>query len=211
MNIEKLSCRQQEISIFPEVEYNKLTEYLSVGMDSKKLGIIIVMLTGVRIGELCALKWGNIDLENGVISINKTIQRIRATNKKDGKKTKIIIDVPKSNASIRKIPIHSTLIAKLKEFKSNDNFYILTNSPKYIEPRTYTRYFKSYLNACDIRDNTFHALRHTFATMSVSREVDTKSLSILLGHTDVAFTMKRYVHPNLEHMRNQIEKLSVEF
>jgi len=211
IDIEKPSCRQNEISIFTEPEYNRLIEYLAIGTDSKKLGIIIVMLTGIRIGELCALKWENINLENGTIFINKTMQRVKTTDKKDTKKTKIIIDVPKSTASIRVIPIHSMLLAKLKEFKTHDNSYILTNSTKYIEPRIYTRHFKSYLNACGIKGNTFHTLRHTFATMSISRKMDTKSLSMLLGHTDVAFTMKRYVHPNIEHRRIQIEKLEFDF
>jgi len=211
ISIDKLSCKQSEINIFTELEYNRLKSYLSIGIDSRKLGVITAMLTGIRIGELCALKWENIDLENGVISINKTIQRIKTTDTKTQSKTKIIIDSPKSNASIRAIPIPVVLINKLKGFKAKDDTYLLTNTTNYIEPRIYQRYFKNYLSDCNLKDNNFHTLRHTFATMAISRTMDIKTLSILLGHADVSFTMKRYVHPNMEHKREQIEKLAMGF
>ena len=210
-SIEKPSCKQKEISVFTETEYDKLKAYLSIGTDSKKLGIIIAMLTGIRIGELCALMWNNIDLENEVIHINKTMQRVNVIHKGENRKTKIIIDTPKSNASIRLIPIPSILLNKLREFTTHDNAYILTNTKKYVEPRSYQKYFKSCLEICGIKDNNFHALRHTFATMAIAKEVDIKTISVLLGHTDVAFTMKKYVHPNIEHRRKQIEKLAVGF
>jgi len=211
IDIKKPSYTQNEINVFTETEYIKLKTYLSVSINNKKLGIIIAMLTGIRIGELCALKWENIDLENGVIHINRTIQRVQATDISATAKTKIIIDIPKSTASIRTIPLPVILLNKLKEFKGNSNTYFLTNTSKYIEPRVYQRHFKTYLEACEIKDNNFHTLRHTFATMAISKAVDIKTLSVLLGHADVSFTMKTYVHPNLEHKRTQIEKLAIEF
>ena len=209
LNINKPSYKQSEISVFSESEYRKLKTYLSMGTDSKKLGIIVAMLTGVRIGELCAIKWENIDLNAGIISITKTIQRVK--NIKGKARTKIIIDTPKSKASIRTIPIPAILLNILTNFKANGNTYLLTNTPDYIEPRVYLRYFKDYLQACELKDNKFHAIRHTFATMAVEKEIDIKTLSILLGHSDVSFTMKRYVHPNMEHKRIQIEKLAIGF
>jgi len=139
------------------------------------------------------------------------MQRIKSTDDTGKAKTKIIIDTPKSKASIRSIPIHSTLLDILKNLQSCDNSYILTNTGNYIEPRTYSRHFKDYLKACEIKDNNFHTLRHTFATMAISSGMDIKTLSMLLGHTDVSFTMERYVHPNMEHRRTQIEKLAVGF
>jgi len=211
IEIKNPSCIQTEINVFTETEYNKLKTYLSIGTDSPKLGIIIAMLTGIRLGELCALKWENIDLENGVIKINKTIQRIKSTDKTKKSKTQIIIDTPKSITSTRTIPLPLILISKLNEFKANPNTYILTNNNKYIEPRTYQRHFKTYLEACNIKANKFHTLRHTFATMAVSRGIDIKTLSVILGHSDISFTMKIYVHPNLEHKRTQLEKIAVGF
>ena len=209
IDIEKPRYRQEEITIFTQGEHSRLKTYLSLGTDSKKLGIIIAMLTGIRIGELCALTWKDIDLERGIIFINKTMQRIKSVGTKA--KTKIIIDIPKSIASIRAIPIPEILLALLKMFKSDDSFYVLTNTKKYIEPRVYQRHFKRFLEACNIPDYKFHTLRHTFATMAISIGMDIKTLSITLGHTDVSFTMKRYVHPNIEHRRTQIEKLAVGF
>jgi len=211
IDIEKLSYKQSDISIFTESEYSRLKAYFSIGLDSKKLGIIVTMLTGLRIGELCALKWENIDLDSRVITINKTIQRIKITDDVQKAKTKIIIDTPKSAASIRAIPIPEILLHKLKCFKSKSNTYLLTNTTEYVEPRKYQRHFKSYLEACAVNYNNFHTLRHTFATMAISRGMDIKTLSILLGHSDVSFTMKRYVHPNMEHKREQIEKLAIGF
>jgi len=211
IDFDKLSYKQSEISIFTEPEYNKLKAYLAISEDNKKLGIIVAMLTGIRIGELCALKWENIDLKHEVITINKTMQRIKIADNTGATKTKVIIDTPKSNASIRAIPIPQILLHKLEMFKSKENTYLLTNTTDYIEPRIYQRHFKSYLEACSIKDNNFHTLRHTFATMAISRGIDIKTVSILLGHTDVGFTMKRYVHPNMEHKREQIEKLAMGF
>jgi len=210
-DFEKPSYKLSDITIFTEKEYGKLKAYLSIGTDSKKLGIIVAMLTGIRIGELCALKWENIDLNSEVITINKTMQRIKDMDSNKKSKTKIIIDAPKSDSSIREIPVPEILLRKLEKFKANDNTYLLTNTTNYIEPRIYQRHFKSYLAESDIKDNNFHTLRHTFATMAIAKGVDIKTVSLLLGHTDVSFTMKRYVHPNLEHKRTQIEKLAVGF
>jgi len=98
INIEKPSYMQKEITVFTESEYNKLKSYVSIGTDNRKLGIIIAMLTGIRLGELCALQWQNIDFKGNIIHIGKTIQRVKNTDKKATKKTKIIIDVPKSKS-----------------------------------------------------------------------------------------------------------------
>ena len=213
INIKKPSYSQSEITVFTETECQKLKTFISTRTTSKKLGIMIAMLTGIRIGELCALKWEDIDLQNGVMHITKTMQRVRkkATDTKTKAKTKIIIDTPKSISSIRTIPLPIILINKLKKFKGKPDTYVLTNTKKYIEPRTYQRNFKAFLNACGVKDNNFHTLRHTFATLAVALEMDIKTLSVLLGHSNVSFTMKIYVHPNLEHKRNQMEKVAVGF
>ena len=211
IDLEKPENQQKEIITLLENEYNKFKDYISITIDNKKLGIMIAMLTGIRLGELCALKWGDIDLENRIITVNKTLQRIKDTDKTATKKTKIIISSPKSHTSNRMLPIPFILANKLKEFKSNANNYILTNTTGFIEPRTYQRHFKKYLKECGIKDNHFHVLRHTFATKAVTNGIDIKTLSMLLGHTDVSFTMKRYVHPDIEHKKLQIEKIAVGF
>ena len=213
INVRKPSYTQSEITVFTEEEFNRLKTFISIGTTNKKLGIMIAILTGIRIGELCALKWEDIDLENGIMYINKTIQRVRvkSADTKTKAKTKVIIDTPKSASSIRTIPLPIILINKLKEFKGKPDTYVLTNTKKYIEPRTYQRNFKAFLEVCGIKDNNFHTLRHTFATLAIALGMDIKTLSVLLGHSSVSFTMKIYVHPNLEHKRNQMEKVAVGF
>jgi len=213
ITVKKMSCPKQEVNIFTNAECKKLNSYVSIGTDSKKLGVIIVMLTGIRIGELCALKWQDIDLDNGIISINKTLQRVRVTGNTKKRKTKIIIKEPKTLTSIRKIPIPSNLLKRLREweFPTTGDTYVLTNTRKYIEPRTYQRYFKKCLQACEVKDNNVHSLRHKFATTAVSNEVDNKTISLFLGHSDVSFTMNQYVHPDMEHKRIQIEKIALNF
>lgn len=211
IDIKKPNSLKKEISVFSKAEYDKLKLYLTTETDHKKMGMMIAILTGIRLGELCALKWENVDLENGIIYIDKTIQRVAVNESFVKAKTKIIIDTPKTAASIRTIPLPLILINVLNRFKGDSDTYVLTNTLKYIEPRIYQRHFKTHLKACRIKDNHFHTLRHTFATMGIARGMDIKTLSILLGHSDVSFTMKTYVHPNLEHKRMQIEKLAAEF
>jgi len=178
--------------------------------DYLKAGILICLFMGIRIGELCALKWQDIDLEADEIRISKTIQRIKNTEPNPTTKTKIIIDTPKSETSIRAIPIPDFLFKILKALKSNNDCYFLTGKPdKFIEPRLYQMKFKKFLEECKIRDVTFHTLRHTFATRAVESGFDTKSLSEIIGHTDINFTYRRYVHPSMIHKKAHLEKMSI--
>ena len=166
------------------------------------------MNTGIRIGELCALKWENINLEERKIYIKKTIERVYI---KKEKKTKIIIDTPKSNSSIREIPINNKLYEILKKMKgkSKKNEYVLTGSDThYIEPRNYQYHFKVILKKSKIKASyKFHALRHTFATICIEIGMDIKSLSEILGHADVSVTLNVYVHSSDKLKRKFLEKL----
>lgn len=196
--------------IFNEADKIKLENHMRLNTDFKKIGVLLVMYTGIRIGELCALKWSDIDLENGFISITKTLQRIKNTEEKNNQKTKIIIDKPKSQKSIRKIPLQSFLIEMLSGLKNNcsENSYLLTGSEtKFTEPRAYEKTYKKYLKECHIPNIKFHALRHTFATNAVEKNFDTKSLSEILGHSTVRFTLDRYVHPSDKIKRENMERL----
>lgn len=196
--------------ILSETDKIKLENYMRLNTDFKKVGILLVMYTGIRIGELCALKWSDIDLENGFISITKTLQRIKNTDEKSKTKTKIIIDKPKSQKSIRKIPLQSFLIEILSGLKNSvsQNSFLLTGSEtKFTEPRAYEKTYKKYLKECHIPNIKFHALRHTFATNAVEKNFDTKSLSEILGHSTVRFTLDRYVHPSDKIKRENMERL----
>ena len=174
------------------------------------LGILLCLYTGMRLGEICALKWENIHLEGGFIRIASTLQRIQNVEDDSGKKTRIICSPPKSRASSREIPLPGFLLNILRLYppKSDLNLYFLTGTCRFVEPRTYQNCFKSYLKLNQLPDINFHALRHTFATRCVIAGVDIKSLSEILGHSSVQMTLNYYVHPSLEDKRRQIELIS---
>lgn len=206
MSLPKLVKRK--IQILSKKEKDKLEKYCLEENNLKTLGILICLNTGIRIGELCALKWENINLEERKIYIKKTIERVYI---KKEKKTKIIIDTPKSNSSIREIPINNKLYEILKKMKgkSKKNEYVLTGSDThYIEPRNYQYYFKVILKKSKIKASyKFHALRHTFATICIEIGMDIKSLSEILGHADVSVTLNVYVHSSDKLKRKFLEKL----
>lgn len=187
-------------------EEELLIEYLAVNLNLTGLGILICLFTGIRVGELCALTWEDISLENNMIHIHRTMQRIQTP---DGEaKTAILIAEPKSQCSIRDIPIAKALREYL-EVQPDKTGYVLTgNLNRYVEPRTMQNRCKAILTDRGIQNAHFHTLRHTFATRCIEVGFDVKSLSEILGHTNVSITLNRYVHPSMELKQKNMEKLS---
>ena len=201
---------KKDIEILSKDEQETL-EKSTICADNLHFGIYLCLYTGMRIGEVCALQWKDIDLINSTISINKTIQRI---SNHDGqaeiKKTKIVIASPKSLASKRTIPLPHMLCEQLsrrKQMYCSGSSYFLTDSERFIEPRNYYARYKEVLYNCGLSQYTFHALRHTFATRCIEIGFDPKVLSEILGHTDVKITLDRYVHPSLDRKRTCMELL----
>ncbi|MDO4943466.1 MAG: tyrosine-type recombinase/integrase, partial [Lachnospiraceae bacterium] len=122
-------------------------------------------------------------------------------------KTKIIIERPKTACSIRKIPLSDYFLSWLEQYRKAPEIYIVTGSSYYIEPRNYYLKYKKLMKKCSLEQYNYHALRHTFATRCVEHDFDIKSLSEILGHSDVSTTMKRYVHPSLDLKRKHMQKL----
>ena len=173
----------------------------------QKIGIIICLYTGIRIGEVCALKWEDVQFENAVLHIYKTVYRTKDFSE-NNRKTKLIVKEPKSKHSVRYIPLGSTLLEYLKKYRQEDSYFILTgNSEKPLDPRTYQNQFYSYLKKCNIKKIKFHILRHTFATRWIENNCDVKSLSEILGHSSVTITMNTYVHSNFELKQEGMKKL----
>ena len=196
-----------EIRLFTTFEIARI-KAASMRGDSYDLGILFALFTGLRIGELCALTWGDIDLAGQVIRINKTLFRINNPDS-TGTKTIVVIDTPKSKSSVREVPIPPFMLpvlAKQKHGQPNSN-YFLTCSQTFTEPRTYTSHYCSFLRVLNIPYRKFHSLRHTFATECIKNGVDVKSLSELLGHSSVKITLERYVHSDIELKRRELEKL----
>lgn len=200
----------QEIRVLTDDEQARLIKTLMTDTDIQKLGILICLFTGIRIGELCALKWENISITDKTLKINRTMQRIQYAESNTPTKTHIIITEPKSESSNRTIPLQSSLICILKRFIAKPNCYVLSGSSKsYVEPRTLQNNFKSYLSESNIADANFHSLRHTFATRCIELGFDVKTLSEILGHSSVKTTLDRYVHSSMEQKRSNMEKLDL--
>lgn len=199
----------KELAVLKSSEVTRLVSYVQITFKIEKIGVLLSLFMGIRLGEICALKWKDVNFSEETIRIEKTMQRIKNIDKNAESKTKIVIDMPKSQKSIRDIPIPSFILELLKKYKSDGNNYLLTGTPEFIEPRVYQEMFKRYLNEAGVEDINFHALRHTFATRAVEQDFDIKSLSEILGHSSVKFTLERYVHPSNEHKKKNLEKLKI--
>lgn len=210
INVKKMSLpklNKKGIQILSNKEKQKLEKYCIEQNSLKSLGILICLNTGLRIGEVCALRWENIDFESKKIHIEKTIERIYS---KEENKTIVIIDTPKSITSVRTIPINSKLYNILKQIrgKSKKTDFVLTGSSEhYVEPRNYQYHFKEILKRSKVKKYKFHTLRHTFATNCIEAGMDIKSLSEILGHADVSITLNIYVHSSDKIKRKYLEKI----
>lgn len=201
--------QKKDIEILSLTDQKRL-EQGTFNEDNLHFGIYLCLYTGMRIGEVCALQWKDIDLINYTININKTIQRVSNCEANSSAKTKVIIDTPKSIASKRAIPIPALLCEQLSQRRQencSDACFFLTGSNRYIEPRNYYARYQDILLDCGIAQYTFHALRHTFATRCIEIGFDPKVLSEILGHTDVKITLDRYVHPSIDRKRACMELL----
>ena len=209
LNINDIRIRDEkkEMRVLSLREQEKLCSYISKHMDYCNLGILITLYTGLRVGEMCGLRWQDIDCEENTLHVQHTLQRIQ--NKKDpkGPKTKVVLSTPKTANSNRIIPLTDELINLLKQFKGDPEAFVLSNSTHAIEPRLLQRRFCKVLKECSINHANYHALRHTFATRCIECGFDIKSLSEILGHADVSTTMNKYVHSTLEFKRENMRKL----
>lgn len=203
VNARKISSRVLRAS-----DQKTLWNYLRDDSRQSSLGIFLCLTYGLRIGEICALRWGDVDLRDGMISVNRTLTR-RQTFSKKGRKTEISISSLKSVFSERKIPLAPRDVEFLSQRRRPNDAYVLTGSPlRYMEPRTLANRFKKILHECDIPDVTFHSLRHSFATRWVKLGYGVKIFSEILGHSSVNVTLNYYVHPSTESQRQSVSRFS---
>ena len=154
------------------------------------------------------MKWSDINTMDGTITVNRTIERIYII---DGtqKYTELVINTPKTQSSCREIPMTKELLAMMKPLKKvvNDDFYILTNDEYPTEPRTYRNYYTKLMEKLGIPKLKYHGLRHSFATRCIEAGCDYKTVSVLLGHSNISTTLDLYVHPNMEQKKRCIAKV----
>lgn len=200
---------KHSIDILSRSHHRQIMEYIKSHFTFKNLGIYICLSAGMRIGEICALTWEDLDIENGIIHVQKTIQRIYIIED-NRKHTEIILDTPKTKNSIREIPMTRDLLKMIRPLKKvvNDRFYVLTNEATPTEPRTYRNYYKQFMQTLGLPAMKFHGLRHSFATRCIESKCDYKTVSVLLGHSNISTTLNLYVHPNLEQKKRCMEQMS---
>ncbi|MCL2246739.1 MAG: site-specific integrase [Lentimicrobiaceae bacterium] len=200
---------KESVEVLSKANQKKIMTHIQEHFTFKNLGVYICLSTGIRIGEICALTWNDIDVETGIISVRQTIQRIYILEN-GSKHTELVIDTPKTKNSIRDIPITKDLLKILKPIKKivNNNFFVLTNDTKPTEPRTYRNYYKKLMQTLNIPELKFHGLRHSFATRCIESKCDYKTVSVILGHSNISTTLNLYVHPNLEQKRKCIEQMA---
>lgn len=200
---------RKEMRVLSREEQKQFIKYLLTDMDACKFGVLLMLLTGVRIGELCALKWGNINIQEQTIRISATLQRLRDTAMDGESRTRIVIGAPKSDTSVRTIPMtdYAVDLCCRAEVK-NAAAYILTGTENYMEPRVLQYRIEKYTRECGLEGVHAHTLRHTFATRAVEVGFEIKSLSEVLGHATTTITLERYVHSSMELKRSNMGKLA---
>lgn len=199
---------KKELEVMSKDNQKKLFEYLKDNFSFKNLGIVICLCTGLRIGELCALRWQDFDMEENVVKVRHTVQRIYVVDA-DVRYTKIVVNEPKTKESNRDIPLSSELLKIVKPLMKvvNQDFYVLSNDVNPIEPRTYRNYYKRVIKKLDIPYLKFHGLRHSFATRCIESKNSVKTVSVILGHSNITTTMNLYVHPDNHEKKRCIEKM----
>ena len=197
-------AKKKTVLTFSRTEQSMLLECIYSQMDKFMAAVLLCLHTGLRLGELCALQWADIDFEGKTLTVNHTVQRIAVP----GHITKTILleTNPKSESSKRIIPLTPEFLRILSQFKGEHPYVFGDEKP--LDPRTMQYRFKKILKEAGIENRTFHTLRHTFATNCVENGTDVKALSELLGHSDVKITLNRYVHPTMDSKRKQIGALS---
>ena len=197
--------QEKEIQALTRDEQKRIEEYCLKQTKNNYIGIIICLYTGIRLGELLALTWDDIDFEKKFLYIKKTAYKLKINGK-----NQMVIDKPKTKKSNRIIPLPDKLInlLQLTKNKSTSDYILSTKTNNMVDIRSYQRTFESILNKCGIKHYNFHCLRHTFATRALELGMDIKTLSEILGHTNVAITLNRYAHSLLEYKIQEMNKIS---
>lgn len=196
--------KEKEVNALTRAEQKIVEEYCLKRNKNNYIGIIICLYTGIRLGELLALTWDDVDFNKKYLYIKKTSYTLRQNKKKT-----FIIESPKTKKSNRIIPLPDKLMNLLSIYKREPTceYIIHTRTKTMVETRSYQRTFESILKKCKIKHYNFHALRHTFATRALELGMDIKTLSEILGHTNVAITLNRYAHSLLEYKIQEMNKI----
>lgn len=206
-----VSTRPQEI--FTSQEQEQIIKGLFSNPTNKKVGIALGLLAGMRIGEVCALKWEDVDFVNRRIYVANTLQRVFFSSPSGEGKSELLFGSPKSQDSSRFIPVSSTLYYLLKLIQPVEatDFYILSNQAKPIEPTSLRNFYYRFLKKINVRRLTFHSLRHTFGTKAITCKLDAATVCKIMGHSSPAVTLKLYCHPQFEDLQRAMDELDTKW
>ena len=198
----------KEPQVLTVAQHRKILDYIKQNFTFRNLGIYISLTTGLRIGEMCGLRWSDINVDNGTITVRRTIERIYVVEG-ESKHTELVVNTPKTKNSCREIPMSRELLSMVKPLRKvvNADYYVLTNEPAPTEPRTYRNYYHGLMSRLDIPRLKYHGLRHSFATRCIESNCDYKTVSVLLGHANITTTLNLYVHPNMEQKKRCISRM----
>ena len=204
INAELPVCKKRQVEIFTEPEIVRLAHHIVDEPDLTGLGILLALNSGLRLGELCALRWSDIDLHAGFLRVEREVQRLYEKGC-----TKLIVQPPKSESSLRRIPLPADILSLLAAHKPKTagNVCLLTGTAAPLEPRTMQNRYRALLKRAGVPYRNFHALRHTYATRCIEQNVDVKSVSEMLGHSDVRITLQTYVHVSLRYKQQAVQSI----
>ena len=201
--INKPQIIKEDVKILSGNDFYRLSSYLLGNRGLTELGVLISLYMGLRIGEVCALSWNDINLNEKILRVRKTAVRIN-----DDNGSRWYLDFPKTPSSCRDIPIPSVIYNNLKEaFAQRESEYVISDCDRFVNPRTYEYRYHRILSECGIPTTKYHTLRHTFATNALQSGMDIKTLSEILGHKDSSITLATYVHSSIEAKRMQMEQV----
>ena len=199
--IHLLKATRAKTRVLSAYEQKVLVQHLLSQNNVFSFGILLALYTGLRIGELCALKWE--DFSENTIHVSKTMQRLKNTSGQ----TEIMILPPKTCSSDRVIPIPMALLMVIDKYRRDSGYVLIQPNGRYVEPRLMQNKFADCAEVCGLKDAHFHTLRHTFATRCIESGMDAKTLSEILGHSDVRTTLNKYVHSSFELKKQGVDKL----
>lgn len=202
--------KNSQVEVFSICEQRRIESEILKSKDLKMYGILLAFYTGIRLGELCALRWEDFDFDMKTLSIKWSVSRTLNPEPHEKGRTKISLNSPKSFHSIRKIPLPGFLLTLLTEMNNGEivkGNFVFSNKATPPDPRTYQRIYKKLIEKTGVPYRKFHAIRHTFATRALEEGVDVKTISELLGHSNVTITLNIYVHSLMKQKIIAIDKM----
>ena len=205
-DVKMPAVRKKRVETLGDWECETMSRSILANPDLNGVGYLLALNYGLRLGEVCGLKWSDISFAERTVTVSRTVLRL-----KNGMRTQLTVQTPKTETSARTIPLTAEMLLLLGKLRNSapEDAYLLTGKRTLpMEPRTMQYRFKSFLKSHGLKNHHFHALRHTFATRSIERGFDAKTLSEILGHRSVKTTLQLYVHPTLLHKRKIVEAVS---